>query len=122
MINRIWGIVTGLLIGAGIFGHALRLVILGADKFTPRHAVAGFALLLYGAAAILTYFEKRAGLWIAVLGPLGGITAITLARNAHIDLFQVVLGVPQMMALALSVYLLRGDRRMAAQGARKSES
>ena len=107
MKDRLWGLVTGLLVGAGIFGHALRLVILGVDKFTPRHAVAGFAIVLYGVASTLAFFRQKSGLWIAVLGPLGGITAITFAPNAHIDTFQVVLGVPQCLALGLSLYLLR---------------
>ncbi len=106
MQDRLWGLVTGLLIGAGIFGHALRLVILGTDKISARHTVAAFAVLLYGVASALAFHRRRTGLWIAVLGPLGGITAITLAPNAHIDTFQIVLGVPQFLALGVSCYLL----------------
>jgi hypothetical protein len=107
MVERLWGLVTGLLVGAGVFGHALRLVILGTDEFVGRHAVAGFAVLLYGVASAFAFFRHRAGLWIAVLGPVGGITAVTLSPNAHVDAFQIVLGVPQIMALALALYLLR---------------
>lgn len=104
--NKIWGFVAGLLIGAGLFGHALRLVILGTEIITPRHYVAGFAVLLYLIAGLLVYFRKKSGLYIAILGPVGGITAVSLSPNAHIDTFQVVLGIPQMLAAVLSVYIL----------------
>jgi hypothetical protein len=113
MIERLWGFVAGLLIGAGVGGHALRLVTLGLGEIGPRHAVAGFAILLYGIAGTLVYLRRPAGLWIAILGPVGGITAVTLSPNANIDLFQVVLGIPQMIALALSIYLVRHPDRTA---------
>ncbi|MCZ7586230.1 MAG: hypothetical protein M5R36_24525 [Deltaproteobacteria bacterium] len=106
--ERLWGMTTGLLVGAGVGGHALRLVVLGMSGIGARHAVAGFAVLLYGTAAALTFMQRKAGLWIAVLGPLGGVTAVTLAPGASIDTFQVVLGVFQFLALGLSLYLLFG--------------
>jgi len=114
MNERLWGFVAGLLAGAGVGGHALRLVILSWDEIGARHAVAGFAVLLYGVAATLTFMRKRAGLWIAVLGPAGGVTAVTLAPRANIDAFQIVLGVPQVLAVALAVYLLVGERGRTA--------
>ena len=110
-IERTWGLVSGLLIGAGVCGHALRLVTLGfADGFTARHAVAGFAVLLYAVAGALAGGRHRAGLWIAILGPVCGLTAVTLSPNAQVDAFQLTLGVPQMLALVLAAYLLREDR------------
>jgi hypothetical protein len=109
--DKIWGLVAGLLLGAGLFGHALRLVILGTDTISPRHYVAGFAVLLYLVSGLLVYFKKKSGLYIAILGPVGGITAVTLSPNAHIDTFQVVLGIPQMLALVLSVYILIKEKK-----------
>ena len=106
MTDRLWGFVAGLLAGAGVFGHALRLVILGTGEIGARHFVAGFAVLLYAVAAALAFTRHKAGLWVAILGPLGGITAVTLAPSAHVDTFQVVLGIPQFVALGLSVYIL----------------
>ena len=108
--DKIWGFISGILIGAGCFGHALRLVILGMDALTPRHYVAGFAVLLYLIAGLLVYFRKKIGLYITILGPIGGITAVTLSPNAHIDTFQIVLGIPQMLAVILSVYILYNKR------------
>lgn len=114
-MEKIWGLVAGLLLGAGVGGHTLRLVVLGIDfnnmsSITSRHYVAGFAILLYLIAGILTFLKNKIGLWIAILGPLGGITAVTLSPNAHIDLFQVILGIPQFLAIGLSMYLLWSNK------------
>jgi hypothetical protein len=57
--DKIWGFVAGLLIGAGVFGHALRLVILESNEITPRHYVAGFAVLLYTVSGLLTYISEK---------------------------------------------------------------
>jgi len=110
-MNRLWGFIAGILIGAGVGGHALRLQILGFETWTGRHTVAAAAVFLYLVAGILVYLKKPLGLWITILGPLIGITAVTLSPNAQIDGFQMVLGVPQFLALGLSVYLLfkKGD-------------
>ena len=44
----IWGLIAGLLIGAGVFGHALRLQVLGfGDGWSGRHTVAGAAVIMY---------------------------------------------------------------------------
>lgn len=105
--DLIWGLITGLLIGAGVFGHALRLQVLGFDAaWTGRHTVATSAVILYLVSGILTYFKKPLGLWIAIIGPLMGITAVTISPNASIDGFQLVLGIPQFLAIFLSIYLL----------------
>jgi hypothetical protein len=104
--ENIWGLVTGLLLGAGVFGHALRIVILDNSSFTDRHTVAIAAVVMYSIASILTFFKHKAGLYIAIIGPLMGITAVTFSPKAQIDLFQLVLGVPQFLAIFLSVYLL----------------
>lgn len=114
-MEKIWGLTAGLLLGAGVGGHALRLVVLGTDfsnmsNIGSRHYVAGFAILLYLIAGLLTLFKSKIGLWIAILGPLGGITAVTLSPNAHIDLFQVVLGIPQFLAIGFSIYLLSSNK------------
>lgn len=109
-MERLWGLIAGLLLGAGVGGHALRLVTLAGTPLGARHGVAAFAVLLYGVAGVLALFRRREGLWIAILGPIGGVTAVTLAPAAHIDTFQLVLGVPQMLALALSVHVLRADK------------
>ena len=108
-LERLWGLTVGLLIGAGVFGHALRLVILEGD-WAARHNVAGFAVLLYGVAALFTYLRHKLGLYITILGPLGGMTAVTLAPNASIDTFQFVLGIPQFMAIFLAAYILLKER------------
>jgi hypothetical protein len=109
-LDKIWGFVAGLLIGAGVFGHALRLVILESNEITPRHYVAGFAVLLYSVSGLLTYFRKKSGLYIAILGPVGGITAVSLAPNAQIDTFQIVLGIPQMLAVVMAIYILTKEK------------
>lgn len=105
-LDLIWGIIVGLLIGAGVFGHALRLQTLGFDEWTGRHVVAGAGVLLYLISGILVYFRKPLGLWIAIIGPLTGIIAVVLSPNAHIDSFQLILGIPQFLAIFLSIYVL----------------
>ena len=105
-IDRLWGFIAGILIGAGVGGHALRLQILGLGEWIGRHTVAASAVVLYLVAGILVYFKKKLGLWITIIGPLIGITAVTLSPMAQIDGFQLVLGIPQFLALFLSIYLL----------------
>lgn len=104
--EKIWGIVTGLLLGAGAFGHALRIVVLDNSAYSDRHTVAIAAVVIYLTASILTFFKNKIGLYIAIIGPLMGITAVTLSPKAQIDLFQMVLGIPQFLAIFLSIVLL----------------
>ena len=106
MKDKIWGFTAGLLLAAGVFGHALRLVVLIMERVGPRHYVACFAIILYLITAILVFFKNKIGLWLTILGPLGGITAVSLSPNAHIDLFQIVLDIPQFLAIGCAVYLL----------------
>lgn len=103
--DKLWGVTCGLLLGAGVGGHALRLVTLEGG-IGPRHLVAGFACLLYGTAGALTWAEKKSGLWVSILGPVGGVTAVLLAPGASIDTFQIVLGIPQAVATLLAIWLL----------------
>jgi len=103
--DKLWGVTCGLLFGAGVGGHALRLVTLDGD-FGPRFLVAGFACLLYAVAGSLAWAEKKSGLWISILGPVGGVTAVLLAPGASIDTFQIVLGVPQAVATVLAIWIL----------------
>ena len=84
----------------------MRLVTLADTEIGSRHYVAGFAVLLYLATAILVFAKNKIGLWITILGPLGGITAVSLSPNAQIDLFQIVLGIPQFLAIGCAIYLL----------------
>ena len=109
-MDRMWGFVAGLLLGAGVAGHALRLVVLGPEGAPARLAVAALGVILYAVATALVWQRNKLGLWIAVLGPLGGITAVTLSPSAQIDLFQVTLGIPQMVALVCSAWLLSKSR------------
>lgn len=111
MKDKLWGFVAGLLLGAGVCGHALRLVVLEFNTIGPRHYVAGFAILLYLVAGILVLYKQKTGLWITILGPIGGITAVSLSPNAHIDLFQIVLGIPQFLAIGIAIYLLWFDTK-----------
>jgi hypothetical protein len=103
------GILVGLLVGAGVFGHALRLVTL--DFHDPddraRIAVASFAIGLYAVAAGLVLAGGPVGPMIAVGGPILGITAVVLS-GGRVDMFQIVLGVPQVLAAVVAIVLLRG--------------
>ena len=110
MSDKFYGFISGLLLGAGVGGHALRLVLLGSEDFTARHFVALSAVFIYGVAAFLAFLKNKAGLYIAIFGPLSGITMVTLAKNAHIDTFQVVLGISQFIAMIFSVYVLYRER------------
>jgi hypothetical protein len=108
-IEYVRGLVVGLLLGAGVAGHVLRLVTLEplSSGATGRHGVALVAIAIYSVAALLVGCDVSAGYWIAILGPVGGVTAV-LATGNTIDRFQVVLGVPQAIAGALSIVALLG--------------
>lgn len=107
------GILVGLLVGAGVFGHALRLVTLqGQPDAAGRRGVAVAAIVIYGvASALLLGSDSKAGLWVATVGPLLGLSSVLVlkafGRSSGVDHFQIVLGVPQAVAIALASHLLR---------------
>lgn len=103
------GLLVGLLLGAGVFGHALRLVTIwpiGARK--GRAVVAVSACVVYALAALLCACESPVGYAIAVIGPVVGLSAVTLLPEADVDAFQVVLGVAQFVALGIALLLWWG--------------
>ena len=100
--------VSGLLLGAGVGGHALRLVELSAapvDGQLGRYFVAISAILLYGTASVLAGLGYHAGLWIAIIGPLIGVSAVLLL-GGRVDSFQLALGVFQVIGAVVSAWLL----------------
>ncbi|TAL41404.1 MAG: hypothetical protein EPN91_10845 [Salinibacterium sp.] len=122
------GLVAGLLIGAGVGGHALRLVtpgpvaatceglgcalgtrsIRGSSKAADaRRFIATSAMVLYSIAAVLVLRGYASGYMVAVLGPLVGLSAVLIARrtdkDVQVDRFQVVLGLFQGIAAVASI-------------------
>jgi len=113
MTERLWGIVLGLLIGANLGGHILRLTLLGFSPITPRHYIPIFALGLYFVAAVLVFLKRKAGLWIALLAPLIGLIIISIVPNLHLEPFQVAMGViefPAMLCAATCCFLIPKDK------------
>jgi hypothetical protein len=99
--------IAGLLFGAGVGGHALRLVTLDSLK-GPRAFIAWSAMVIYGLGVALCLFEQAAGLYIAIVFPVVGVSAVLLTKN-KVDAFQRVLGVFQLVALfASALRLLSG--------------
>lgn len=117
-ISKAWGAVAGLLWGASV-GHVLRLLELGwtwsgpLNAWTGRDGVACAAVVIYAVSSVLAWLERREALWVSVLGPLGGLTAVILLPTAHVDAFQVVLGGIQAVALVISAWLLWADPKEA---------
>jgi hypothetical protein len=108
---HLWGIITGLLVGAGVFGHALRLVTLASvEDMEGRRLVAVAGVILYGLASPLTLMRHQAGLWIAILGPFAGVAGV-LVVGKFPDTFQIVLGIPQFLAIGLGLWLLARSRQ-----------
>jgi hypothetical protein len=99
-----YGFIAGLLFGAGVGGHALRLVTLDSMK-GPRAFIAWSAMAIYGLGALLCLLEQVVGLYIAIVFPVVGISAVLLTKN-KVDAFQLVLGVFQLVALVASVLRL----------------
>lgn len=100
--------IAGLLLGAGVCGHALRLVTEGNGfRFpqTPREWIAWCAIFIYGAATILCLFGHPIGPLIAVIFPFVGITAV-IVTGEGLDFFQLTLGIFQFIALIASLFLL----------------
>lgn len=106
MTERLWGIVLGLLIGANLGGHVLRLTLLGFSAITPRHYIPIFALVLYFVAAVLVFLKQKVGLWIALLAPFVGLIIISIVPNLHLEPFQVAMGVIEFPAVLCAAYLL----------------
>lgn len=117
---------SGLLLGAGVGGHVLRLVMLheeerqideldravGTDteawarrSLHGRMFVAWSAVAVYTMATVLVGLGHPAGLMIAVVGPVVGASTV-VALRARIDRFQIALGVFQGLAAALALYRL----------------
>lgn len=108
---------SGLLVGAGVGGHALRIVVLREDP-TPdeqqrgRYFVAISAVIFYSISAVLVGvgpllhpYVTFAGLVLSVVGPFIGVSAVLLLKQ-KIDLFQKVLGVPQFLAVLVALGMI----------------
>ena len=118
-----YGIIAGLLWGAGVGGHALRLVTLNPEEYVvldghlpytdalkaerARRFIAWSAIVVYGLGGLLCACQSPIGPAIAILFPLVGVTAV-LVTGHKIDLFQVVLGIPQVVAALLSIGVFLG--------------
>lgn len=103
------GILIGILIGAGVFGHVWRMVALkesGASGDFGRMFVAAAAVFLYTLASLLVFLDSALGYGIAVLGPCAGVTAIFLIPGEKVDALQITLGVPQIMGSAIAFGIL----------------
>lgn len=103
MIASTYAFLAGLLLGAGVGGHALRLT--ETPLPAARRDIAVAAVVLYGVAAIGAATQNPAGPLIAVVGPAIGVSAVLLT-GYKIDRFQAVLGVFQALAAAIGAWLL----------------
>jgi hypothetical protein len=112
-----YGFIGGLLFGAGVGGHALRFTMqpdpavrsgaapIAVPLDRTRAFIAGSAMLIYGLGAALCLFSSAVGLWIAILFPIVGVTAV-LVTGHKLDAFQIVLGIFQAVAAVLSILTL----------------
>ena len=118
MISAYYAFLAGLLLGAGVFGHALRIVTLktyrglpfDSEEFrrdTNRMAIAVAAIVLYSMAGMFATFDSPVACYIAIGGPVLGVTGV-LVTGAKIDTFQLVLGIPQVFAAITAILILLG--------------
>ena len=103
-------VIFGLLVGAGVCGHALRIVTLREDMIRDdqqrgRYFVALSAIVFYSVSAVLVGLGWTTGLVLSVVGPFIGITAVLLLKQ-KVDTFQKVLGVFQLIPVVMSAKLL----------------
>lgn len=105
----IQGALVGMLVGAGVCGHLLRLITTEPPENgkADRHIIALAGVLLYSIAAVLTAAGAHAGPWLAIGGPAVGLGAVLLTRN-KVDMFQAVLGLFQVWTAVLAVLVLLG--------------
>lgn len=89
---------------AGVsIAHLLRFFLF--DDPMARKIIAGTAVVLYGLTAVLLVREKLAGVWIAIIGPLVGVTLVLLTHN-HVDAYQIGIGVSQFVGVGYGIRLL----------------
>lgn len=84
--------------------HLLRLADNDPDP-KSRVWVAVIALVLYSTVSALCASGLWAGLILSVVGPLGGLTAV-LATGNKVDRFQIILGIPQFIGVAVAVWAI----------------
>lgn len=103
------GALVGMLVGAGVCGHVLRLATTEPPENgrADRRLIALAGVLLYGVAAVLTAVGAQVGPWLAIVGPAVGLSAVLLTRN-EVDTFQIWLGVFQAGTAVLAVLVLLG--------------
>ncbi len=116
-----YGFIGGLLLGAGVGGHALRLVTLNPEEYVSldgpfgddgrrteraRRFIAWSAIVVYGLGSVLCALHNVGGPIIAIVFPVVGVTAVLTVAKTKLDTFQIVLGVFQSLAAALSVAAL----------------
>jgi hypothetical protein len=101
------GTILGLLLGAGVGGHALRIVTLDLTdpRSKSRKYIAVGAMVLYAIAAVQVFFHYTSGSFLTIFGPVVGVTAV-IGSGTKVDLFQLVLGVFQILAAVAAIALL----------------
>ena len=111
ILEKLWGATAALLFAASV-GHALRLVDLGwtlhgpGRDLTGRDYVAIAAIIGYGVVSVPVWLERKIWLWVSIIGPFVGLSAVILIPGATPDLFQVVLGIIQFVGMFMAIWLL----------------
>jgi hypothetical protein len=110
IVSEMNGIVVGLLLGAGVCGHLLRLVTLGWPHVlvpAARFHIAFFAIMIYGIATLLVLQGNVIGHLMTLCFPFVGLTAVMITKQ-KVDIFQIVLGIFQLLASLISLYFVIG--------------
>jgi len=114
-LGRRWGTMIGLMAGI-VQAHAVQPIaaLTGAVEWRTKFFIAIAGALLYTASLIGLILGRTWGLWIAVFGPLVGLSAVlagtALTTTIRPDAFQVVGGVLQLVAMVVAVKIITKHR------------
>lgn len=109
-----WGAIVGLMAGI-VQAHAVQPIAAatGAMEWRNKFFISIAGAVLYTIALIGFLRFARWALWIAILGPLVGITAVVIGTattsTVRPDAFQIVGGTLQIAALLITSKLLKKE-------------
>lgn len=121
-LNRRWGRAQGLMAGVTVMHGVQPLAAgLGDIAWKDKYYVGISGAALYGATTVGLILRQRWSPYVAIWGPVSGLTAVAtgwllselgvIELTVQPDTFQVVGGILQLIALVDAVWLLKNEPR-----------
>ena len=113
--ERSWGALQGLMLGVAVLHAQQPIAVMTGDlDMTPKIWVAVGGAILYTLTLVGLLMRERWALLITTFGPAVGLTSVLagglLGLGTQVDTFQIMGGIPQVVALVIASRMLLNGR------------